>query len=84
MYGALATATLSGTPAGGAAAMAAFGLGTLPWLLAAGTGAAQIRRYAARPPVRMAFAAGLIGAGAWGLARAADLPDLLRQALLCL
>lgn len=84
VYGAAATAALAGTPARGAAAMAAFGLGTLPWLLAAGAGAAQLRRWTSRPPVRIAFAAGLLGMGAWGLARAAGLPDLLQQALLCL
>jgi sulfite exporter TauE/SafE len=84
VYGALATAALSGTPATGGAAMAAFGLGTLPWLLAAGTGAARIRRFTARPAVRIAFAAGLVGMGAWGLARAAGLPDLIQQTLLCL
>ena len=84
VYGALATAALAGAPARGAAAMAAFGLGTLPWLLAAGSGAAQLRRLTARPSLRFAFAAGLFGLGAWGLARASGLTTLVQETLLCL
>lgn len=81
VYGALATAVLAGEPLNGAAAMAAFGLGTLPWLLAAGTGAAQVRRHLDRPAVRAAFALGLAGFGTWGLARASGMDGAIREAL---
>jgi len=36
VYGALAAAAFAGSAAGGALAMAAYGLGTLPWLMGAG------------------------------------------------
>jgi sulfite exporter TauE/SafE len=81
VYGALATAVLAGSPAHGAAAMAAFGLGTLPWLLAAGTGAAQVRRHLDRPAVRAALALGLAGFGTWGLARASGMDGAIQEAL---
>lgn len=81
VYGALATAALAGTPARGAAAMAAFGLGTLPWLFAAGTGAAQVRRHLDRTPVRAALALFLAGMGTWGLARASGIDRLVGEAL---
>jgi sulfite exporter TauE/SafE len=85
VYGALATAVLAGSPLNGAAAMAAFGLGTLPWLLAAGVGAAKLRRHAERPAVRAALALGLAGLGSWGLARASGLDGMLGGVLaLCL
>ena len=43
VYGAFAAAALAGSPAAGAAAMLAFGLGTLPTLLASGLAAAHLR-----------------------------------------
>jgi sulfite exporter TauE/SafE len=84
VYGALATAVFAGSPAAGAAAMAAFGLGTLPWLLAAGVTAARLRSTLNRPAVRAALGFGVIGYGTWGLARAAGIADAVQQALLCL
>lgn len=68
VYGALAAAALAGSPARGAAAMAAFGLGTLPWLLSAGVGAARLRSLINRRPARVAAGAMVMGLGAWGLA----------------
>jgi sulfite exporter TauE/SafE len=67
VYAALSAALLAGSPVHGAAGMLAFGLGTLPWLLAAGLAAARLRAWALRPAVRGAFGAVLIGYGAWGL-----------------
>jgi sulfite exporter TauE/SafE len=84
VYGALATAVFAGSPANGAAAMAAFGLGTLPWLLAAGVAAARLRGFVNRPRVRGALGALVIGYGAWGLARAAGASDAAQRLLLCL
>jgi sulfite exporter TauE/SafE len=68
VYGALGAAALAGSPARGALAMAAFGLGTLPWLLAAGVAAARLRSWIHRRPVRAATGSLVIAYGAWGLA----------------
>jgi sulfite exporter TauE/SafE len=67
VYGALAVSAVSGSTWGGAAAMAAFGLGTLPWLLAAGAAAARLRGWMARPAVRYAAGGGLVAFGLHGL-----------------
>jgi sulfite exporter TauE/SafE len=71
VYGALAIAALAGSPAGGAATMAAFGLGTLPWLLAAGVGAAKLRALLAQARWRVAIGGLILGSGVFGLAHAA-------------
>lgn len=77
VYGALATAAAAGSPARGALAMAAFGLGTLPWLLGAGALALRLRAW-------RAVLGGLVLAfGVWGLARADGLQETLRQTILC-
>jgi len=68
VYGALAAAAVAGSPARGALAMAAFGAGTLPWLLAAGLTAARLRTWIGRPPVRAATGGLVMAYGAWGLA----------------
>ena len=67
VYGALAVAGSAQSSFGGAAAMLAFGLGTLPWLLAAGIAAAQVRRWMGRPAVRLAAGASVIAFGVHGL-----------------
>jgi len=78
VYGALATAAAAGSPASGAAAMASFGLGTLPWLLGAGAFALCLRAF------RVVAGSLVLAFGAWGLARASGLPETLRQTILCL
>ena len=67
VYGALAVSAVSGSSSGGAAAMLAFGLGTLPWLLAAGAAAARLRGWMSRPGVRYAAGGGLVAFGVHGL-----------------
>src|SRR6185369_4447511 len=52
VYSALAVALLAGSAAKGALTMAAFGLGTLPMLLAMGGLASTLSRFVARPRVR--------------------------------
>jgi sulfite exporter TauE/SafE len=84
VYGALAAAAFAGGPAAGALAMLAFGLGTLPNLLAAGLAAARLRAFTARRAVRLAAGALVFGFGAVGLAQAAGLAGGLRNSLLCL
>ena len=78
VYGALATAAAAGSPASGAAAMASFGLGTLPWLLGAGAFALRLRAF------RVVAGSLVLAFGVWGLARASGLPETLRQTILCL
>lgn len=67
VYAALAVAVTSGSSLKGAAAMLAFGLGTLPWLLAAGAAAAQLRRWMSFPAVRLAVGGGVMAFGLHGL-----------------
>ena len=67
VYAALAVAVTSGSSSKGAAAMLAFGLGTLPWLLAAGAAAAQLRRWMGFPAVRLAVGGGVMAFGLHGL-----------------
>src|SRR5688572_2391916 len=70
VYGALTAAAFAGSPAAGAAAMLAFGIGTLPWLLAAGVAAAQVRDYLRMSIVRLTVGGTVLAFGAWGLAHA--------------
>ena len=67
VYSALVSALASGSAAGGAALMLAFGLGTLPNLLLAGLLAARLRAYAALPGVRWSAGLLVLGFGLWGL-----------------
>jgi sulfite exporter TauE/SafE len=83
VYGALAAAAFAGGPAQGALAMLAFGAGTLPWLLAAGVGAARLRGWFKSSAVRVGGGAILMGTGAWSAAHASGLSDAVRQSLLC-
>jgi uncharacterized protein len=84
VYGALAAAMFAGSPAGGALAMLAFGLGTLPNLLAVGIAGVHLRAWMGRRSIRMSAAALVLGMGAFGLVRAGGIPDAIRERLLCL
>jgi uncharacterized protein len=70
VYGALTAAAFAGSPERGAVAMLAFGLGTAPWLLAAGVTAARLRAWMAKKPVRLGVGGAVLGFGVWGLAHA--------------
>jgi sulfite exporter TauE/SafE len=70
VYGALSISAFGGSASAGAAAMIAFGLGTLPWLLAAGVAAARLRGWMSRPPVRIAAGGTVLAFGVYGLAHA--------------
>jgi sulfite exporter TauE/SafE len=83
VYGALAVAVLAGSPERGALAMAAFGLGTLPNLLAAGRAAARLRSFAARRGVRLAAGGVVLGFGLFGLANAGVVAEGIRSGVLC-
>lgn len=80
VYAALAAATFSGGAARGALGMAAFGLGTLPFLFAAGWLAARLRAW------RKAAGAAVLGFGVYGLAsaNAGAIGEGIRRGLLCL
>ena len=83
VYAALSAAAFSGGPARGALAMAAFGLGTLPFLLAAGWLARRLQRW------RLAIGGVVLGSGVYGLtnaglAHAGAMGETIRQGLLCL
>ena len=78
VYAALAGAMLAGSAARGALAMAAFGLGTLPFLLAAGWLAARLRAW------RVAVGGAVLGFGTYGLAHAGGLGEAIGRGLLCL
>jgi sulfite exporter TauE/SafE len=64
--------------------MLAFGIGTLPWLLAAGMAATRLRGWLSQRAFRVAAGSLVLGFGVWGLARAGGLPTALREAILCL
>lgn len=83
VYSVLTTAMLAGNPAGGAIIMGAFGLGTLPNLLAAGTALGWLQRLRHHRGFRVAAGALIAGIGIAGLVRAAILPDVIRQGVLC-
>jgi uncharacterized protein len=72
VYSVLLTALLTGSALSGAAVMLAFGLGTLPMLLAMGMAGARVHGWLGRPGVRIACGLVVLGFGLLGLARAAD------------
>lgn len=78
VYGALAVAAFAGTAGGGAAAMAAYGLGTLPWLVGAGVAFAWLQKRM----IRAVAGSAVLAFGVYGLAHAAMAPDV--RAVLCL
>lgn len=70
VYSVLLTASMSGTAAGGAAVMLAFGLGTLPMLLAMGVAGARLREALQQRAMRVAAGLVVLGFGLLGLWRA--------------
>ncbi|MGZ8287609.1 MAG: sulfite exporter TauE/SafE family protein [Telluria sp.] len=71
VYSVLVTAMLSGSALSGAAVMLAFGLGTLPMLMAMGLAGARLRALMQQRAVRVAAGLLVLGFGVLGLARAA-------------
>ena len=80
----LALAVASGSAASGAWVMAAFGLGTLPTLLAAGLAAQQVLSARRIPAVRYTAAILIIGMGALGLARVPGLREAVLAGWSCI
>ena len=73
VYGALAAAAFAGSAAGGALAMAAYGLGTLPWLMTSSVAFDWLQRKG----TRAVAGATVLAFGVYGLAHGADLRGLL-------
>ena len=84
VYSVLLTAMLAGSASGGAAVMLAFGLGTLPMLLALGMAGARLRQLLQRPRVRLAGGLLVLGFGLLGMLRAASGMPLGWLDVLCL
>jgi uncharacterized protein len=84
VYGALAMALLSGNAMEGGALMVAFGLGTLPNLLAAGTLLRHIRKKGLDNTWRLISGVAIGGFGVYGIANASQLGEHIRAGLLCL
>jgi sulfite exporter TauE/SafE len=84
VYSVLLTAMLAGSATGGASVMIAFGLGTLPMLLALGMAGAQLRQVLQRPRMRMAGGLLVLAFGVLGMARAASGMPMGWLGVLCL
>jgi sulfite exporter TauE/SafE len=84
VYAVLATALFAGSALEGAALMAAFGLGTLPNLLAAGLLISRAGRFLRARAVRLVSGALVFGFGLSGLAHAFELGEQIRRGILCL
>ncbi len=69
VYSVLVTALASGRAGSGALLMLAFGLGTLPNLLAMGWAAEHLRRLAANRTIKLIAGLTVAGFGVWGLAQ---------------
>ena len=67
VYAAAAASAFSQSALGGALGMVAFGLGTLPWLLAAGVLTARLRGWLRLLPVRLLAGGAVAASGAWGV-----------------
>ena len=79
VYSVLATALAAGSAAKGALVMAAFGLGTLPNLLAAGLAAGALARVASSRRLRLAAGLVVVALGILGLWRVPGLAERLRS-----
>jgi sulfite exporter TauE/SafE len=84
VYSALALALVSGDAARGAGVMLAFGIGTMPNLVAAGLALQRFREALARPRIRVTAGLAVAALGVWGAARTPGLVEQVRQGLACL
>jgi sulfite exporter TauE/SafE len=84
VYTMLFTALLSGSTLGGATVMLAFGLGTLPNLMAAAALLHGPRAWLASRPARTLSGAVVLGFGVYGLAHAATLSQQIKGGLFCI
>jgi sulfite exporter TauE/SafE len=80
----LALSAASGSPARGALVMAAFGLGTLPTLLAAGYGAQRLLAFRRVPWIRQSAGALIIAMALVGFWRIPHLQEMVLAGWHCL
>ena len=83
VYSVLATALVTGSSAGGASLMLAFGLGTLPNLMLAGMLLKRLQGVTRRAWVRTFAGAVVLGFGVFGLLNASTLGSRLWNGVLC-
>src|SRR5262245_50472060 len=83
VYSILATALLSAHAVSGAAIMLAFGLGTLPNLMAAGLLYRRFGSAVRAKPIRVAAGALVLSFGVYGLVHASTLSQHIKAGLLC-
>ena len=83
VYSMLALALASGTPQGGALVLAAFGLGTLPSMLAAGFAAQRVLALRGNAWVRRAAGVAIMALAIVGLARVPQVSELLAAGWQC-
>jgi sulfite exporter TauE/SafE len=84
VYSVLALALLSGSPGRGALVMLAFGLGTIPNLLAAGLAARALRTVLQRRAVRLGAGLAVAALGVFGALRTPGLIEHVKQGIACL
>ncbi len=84
VYTALFTSLLSGSALKGALLMLAFGIGTLPNLMAAAVMLRRSRTLLAGRTARLCSGAIVVGFGVYGVAHAASLGSHIRGGLLCI
>ncbi len=83
VYAALLTAMSSGSAVNGMLTMFAFGLGTLPVMLASGWAAATLRRWTRHPRVRLAAGLMVVALGVAGLAHSGSFAPLQTLGAYC-
>jgi hypothetical protein len=83
VYGMLPLAAVGGGPLAGAAVMVAFGLGTLPGLVAAGAAARALASWRREAWVRRLAGAAIVGVGIAGLARMPGAGELIAAGWNC-
>ena len=83
VYSVLVTALVTGSAAGGAATMLAFGIGTLPALLGAGAVMPALERVRRARAVRFAAGGVVVAFGLFGLAHAGEVPRLAANPFFC-
>jgi len=84
VYGMLPLAAVAGGPAQGALVMAAFGIGTLPGLVAAGAAARGLASVRRDPWVRRIAGFAIVAVGIVGLARVPQVSELIAAGWHCI
>ena len=84
VYAMLLSAMSAGSAATGMLTMLAFGLGTLPMMIAAGWAAGSVQRFTRNSRVRMVAGAAVVAMGLFGFARADGLKQLQDFGALCI